>query len=349
MIYRIIDKYYIAIMCLIAPLVIWLNFYGQGMQGIIPNYLDFKRIILGGFDPKAGHYEVLTFPMWGYGWLFLITENKLILLLFQHILALFAVWFFIRYLEKNNLFTVEPIRLLKFLVVISVPWYAFHSLIWPYSIAISLFLISFTLFVDSFLSNKLSIRKLLLSGSLFGIVLNFRSDYYMMPIGFAIIVLIFTGFSVISMRKIAIWILSIYVMLIPWAIYTKHVTNHYLLTSTNSGHVFFIGLGNLPDNKWGITPFDGDPLMHGLIKEHFREEKSSLVYESEVFLKGEFKKRVIEDPKEYFRKCLYSFRAMITDGVYPGEFFESSDCYPDCLSKFKSMKVEFISKPLNFF
>ncbi|MGQ9631412.1 MAG: hypothetical protein ACUVXI_14035 [bacterium] len=344
-----IDKYYVFIMSLIAILVIRLNFHAQGMQGIIPNYLDFKRIILAGFDPSAALYGTPTFPMWGYGWLFLITENKLLLLVFQNALALFAAWFFIGYLEKNNILRSKSVWLLKFLLVISIPWYAFHSLMWPYSVSISLFLISFALFANSFSSDEIQIGRIVLSGVLFGLALNFRSDYYMMPIGFAIIALAFAKFNIVTIKKAAVWILSVYILLLPWAIYSKHVTGHYLLTSTNTGHVLFIGLGNLPNNKWGITQYDEDPLMHDLIKERFGEKKSSFVYEADRFLRAEFMRRVKEDPREYIRKCLYSLRSMLTQGVYRGEFYESPDCYPNCLSRWKGMGRKFLSNPITFF
>ncbi len=84
------DRFYYLLMVAIAPAIIWLNFHGQGMQGIIGNYLDFKRIILSGFNPAAGIYALPTFPMWGYGWLFLVTENKTMILVFQNALAIFA-------------------------------------------------------------------------------------------------------------------------------------------------------------------------------------------------------------------------------------------------------------------
>ncbi len=251
----------------------------------------------------------------------------------------FAAWFFIRHLERKNIFSVKLHRLIKMLLVISIPWYAFHSLMWPYSVAVSLLLISFVLFLECFSSNELKFKKLVLSGILFGLVLNFRSDYYLMPIGFAVIVILFNKVKLLNVKKTAFWLLSIYIMLIPWLIYTKHVTGHYLLTSTNSGHVFFIGLGNLPDNKWGITPSDGDPLMHELIEKRFGKEKSSLVYESDKFLKKKFIQFVREDPLEYMRKCFYSFKAMLSGGVYGGEFYEKRECYPDCLKKINSGNV----------
>src|SRR5438046_1388875 len=67
----------------VGMLVLWLNFYARGMRDLLPNYQDFKRIILAGFDPAAALRGVPTFPMWGYGWVLLVTENHLAILLAQ--------------------------------------------------------------------------------------------------------------------------------------------------------------------------------------------------------------------------------------------------------------------------
>src|SRR6266480_1017321 len=124
----IADKYYILVMSVMAVLVIWLNYHAQGMQGLLPNYLDFKRIILAGFDPAAAQNGTPTFPMWGYGWVLLITQNKLLILVAQNALAIFAVWHFIRYVDSNRILTRETIAWLKILLAISIPWFVIHSL-----------------------------------------------------------------------------------------------------------------------------------------------------------------------------------------------------------------------------
>ena len=84
---KFIDKYYYLFMILLAPLFIWLNYYARNMHGILRYYEDFKRIILHGFDPNAALHGVPTFPMWGYGWILLITENQLLLLIIQNALT----------------------------------------------------------------------------------------------------------------------------------------------------------------------------------------------------------------------------------------------------------------------
>jgi len=348
------DKYYFLLMFPMAASVMKFNWHAMGMQGIIPHYVDFKRIILSGFDPSVGSTGTPTFPMWGYGWLFLITENKFLILIFQNTLAIFAAWLFIRYLEQNNILKSKIIRILKLLLVVSLPWYAFNSLMWPYSVATSLFLISFILLIDYFSSENQKITKLILSGALFGVMLNFRSDYYLMPIGLAIIIVLFRRFDFLAIKNVSVWLLSIYFLLLPWSLYTHRATGHYLLTSTNSGHVFFIGLGNLPGNKWGIEPHDGDPLMHSLVDEEFGKGHSSLVYDSDQFLKQKFREMVREDPWEYARKIIYSLRNMSSHGAYAGEFFESPQCHPNCWQnltrgkRIPTLVLEFLTEPTNY-
>lgn len=342
---RLFDRYYLLVMIPVSALILFLNYHAQGMQGVLPNYEDFKRIILAGFDPKAGVHGTPTFPMWGYGWLLLVTENKTVLLALQNALALLAVWTFLRSLERSQAVTASTIRLLKLLLAISVPWYAFHSLRWPYSVAMSLFLVSFVLFVDSMSSGEPRTKRLLFSGALFGLVLNFRSDYIWMPWMFVGIALAARGWNRQVLAKGAAWLAVVYLFLLPWALYTRRATGHFLLTSTNAGHVLFIGLGNLPDNKWGITPHDGDPVMRALIRERFTADTSSLSYETDRFLKREFLRRIVGDPSEYARKLLHNFRSMLVTGVYAGEFFERPECQPRCFIEYIRTLRELRSDP----
>lgn len=288
-------------------------------------YRYFKRAILSGFDPSViASSDAPTFPMWGYGWLLLITENKLLLLALQNALAIFAVWFFIRRMEKSGIMKNKEMRLLKLLIVVSIPWYVFHSNMWPNSLAVSLFLFSFVLFIESVCDNKISYKKSIISGLLFGFALNFRSDYFFLPIGLVLIAIIVRGLSRYSIINISLWAISIYMMLIPWAVYTKHTTGHYLFKSTNGGAVLFIGLGrNLPGNKWGISAKDQDPFERTLIKEHFGKALSPWSYEADQFLKRRFLQLISEDPLEYVKKCLYSLWFTIFGGVYPGDFFNT--------------------------
>lgn len=343
-----ISRHYLVFMLPMSLLVLFLNYHAQGMQGVVPNYEDFKRIILAGFDPKAGIYGTPTFPMWGYGWLLLLTESKTALLLLQHGLALWAVWIFVRFLEARPGMPQGAVTLLKGLLVGSLPWYAFHSLRWPYSVAISLFLVSCVLLVEAMSAEGGRPARVATSGILFGLALNFRSDYLWMPILFGAIVVAWGGWRGRVLKHVALWLAAAYLLLVPWALYARRATGQYLLASTNAGHVLFIGLGNLPGNKWGIVPEDGDPVMTALIQERFGARRSSLLYDTDRFLRGEFLRRVLEDPREYLRKVMYAFESMVRGGVYGGEFFERPECRPMCFIKYLRMRERLLSNPTAF-
>jgi len=342
-------RHYIPLMALMAIIVLFFNFNGQGMSGILPHYIDFKQIILSGFDPAAVPRATPTFPMWGYGWVFLLTENKLTILVFQNILSIFSVWFCFRLIEENNYLPSGVMTLAKLSMVVAVPWYAFHSLLWPYSISNSLVILALVLFVKAISSKDKTTFPLFISGLIFGLALNFRSDYYLFPIGLILIIGITTEFNKQLLQKSALWLALIYLTLVPWGLYTKNVTGHFLITSTNSGAVLFIGLGSLPGNKWGITPKDGDPKMQHAIESHFGENKSYVSYEADQFLKTVFFKIISEDPSHFVKKAMHNLKKTILGGTYSGEFYESADCYPKCHMAYRKKSDAIRSNLAHFF
>lgn len=341
-----------------APIIIWLNWDAVGMAGLLPQYVHFKNIILSGFNQAVIHQAYPTFPIWGYGWLMTVSENKLFLLLFQNGLSLAALYLFIKTMESAKILTEPFFTLLKFLMVCSLSWYAFHSLRWPNSISISLVILSIAFYYRALEDDLLD--SFLLSGLFFGLALNFRSDYCLMPLGLAFVALVYKQNKKI-VKKIIFWLLCIYSCLLPWIFYTKYAIGHALLTSTNSGHVCFIGLGNDHDNKWGIEESDGDPVMHRVVDKAFNfhkrratefpnlREYPTLTYDSDQFLKRKFLSLIWESPWDYLKKCRVAFFRMLTEGVYVGEFFK--DLKPPIL---KTMKLRYILLntffyPLTFF
>ena len=70
--------------------------------------------------------------------------------------------------------------------------------------------------------------------------------------------------------------LLILLLLIPWGIYTYSRSNQFLLTSTNSGHTLFIGLGQLNNNKWNITPSDDDLKMNQILTQNLNTDHSQV-------------------------------------------------------------------------
>ena len=165
--------------------------------------------------------------------------------------------------------------------------------------------------------------------------MNFRSDYTLfflsMPI-FSIIIflkwinskyLIKHFFKKILAMVIAFYF-SIFTIMTPWMNYTNKYFNKRLITSSNTGHVFFIGLGQLPNNKWNITTSDNDHVKSLILKNNGID--GSLTIEGDTFLKKEYLKLILKSPFEYFKKVCLSFVRVAFGGIYIPEFFEISSC-----------------------
>ncbi len=317
----VFDRLYIAAMLPIAAFVIYLNWHAwHNVSGLV-NYEHFRDIITAGFN----HERLITFPIWGYGWLMLLTTDKLGLMLIQTAVALATLAYFIRVLEQERLFSVYVIRAFKMGMVFSIPWYAAHALRWPYSFTISLLPVSIVLLYKAFTHRSAVWQPLIVSALLFGMVLNFRSDYWLTPVGMALLLMAFCRTKRSCIMAIA-WFGIVYACLVPWAFYAKKACGHYVITSTNSGHVVFIGLGNDPKNRWGIAPEDADPVMNNLVNTHFNTTKhSTLDYEADQLLQKTFLSYIRSYPWDYAKKCAIAFKTLVTDGFYPGEFFRTAE------------------------
>lgn len=313
------DRWYVLAMCMVAVIVIWLQYHND--FGHLVFYQDYARIIRSGLDYRAALFGPHTCPMWGYAIPVMFTDSKLLLLLFQNILGIFSAWFFIRTLSKRKkLPEFIHVRIFKIMLILSLPLYAFNSMLGPQSIAANLLLLSFSLLIAREKSARLSLRKIVLSGVLYGMMLNFRSDFCLLPFALVFIAILATRFRAAILLRGVVWLCCIYTMLIPWGIYTKLTTGDYLFTSTNSGHVLFNGLGSRPDNKWGITQNDNDPIMMKIVDDNCGSDAQTCGHNGNVFLKKKWFDLVSEDPAEYLRGCKYSLIHMLVGGVYAGDF-----------------------------
>lgn len=109
---------------LLFALLVW--FSGQPISGLAPYYHDFKDIILHGFNASAAGAATPTFPMWGYGWLLLITENSALLLAIQFVGALGALVVLLHTAVTYDYASARATRLAWCLILSSLPWYATH-------------------------------------------------------------------------------------------------------------------------------------------------------------------------------------------------------------------------------
>ena len=215
-----------------------------------------------------------TFPIWGYGivhWLF--DSSILNILIFQQVLSFYTIYVLDQFLSKNY---KKSLVVWRGMVLLALPYFFFHTQIWPKSISSSLLVIGIIQLIYYLNSQKKSY--LIYSGLSFGILCNFRSDYlyFIVIIPFILMVWEFVTQKKIKTISTLIIPLLTLLLLIPWGIYTYSRSNQFLLTSTNSGHNLFIGLGQLNNNKWNITPSDDDLKMNQILTQKFKHRHSQV-------------------------------------------------------------------------
>ena len=294
----------------------WLNFENETMSGIVRYYQDFAAFFQSGFSlsmPFKTGSE--TFPMWGYGFIFLVTQNKLLIVVFQQLLSLYTIYFVDKSLREIKAFSDNTYLIFRIFALLGISWHILHTSLWPYSVSACSFTLSI-FFVLRYFYFKTP-KYIYYSGILLGITLNFRSDYVYFAFAFAFLLGIIWWFSKqITPKMIALWLALVFLLLMPWGIYTHYKTGHFLLSSTNAGHVLFISLGQLPNNIWHITPLDEDSTMRSTV-----HPISSLSYNGDVVLKAAWKAKIKEQPKEFVKKCaynacLYFLRPFSTGEIY---------------------------------
>lgn len=338
----------------ISIVILVLNYNTLVMDGIWPYYRDYASILFSFDKGVIDAAKAPTFPMWGYGWVFNITENRLFITIFQMTMANVALLYLVSILYRFSLLAPFGGKIFKVLAIVAIPYFAINCALSPYGIANSLFILSVSFLLKGMHEDTL--KDILCSGIFFGLTLNFRSDllYFCIPL-FLVLSFHFRKAGTAQVLGLfAPWVFIVILVMAPWALYTKHVTGHYLLGSTNSGHVFFIGLGQLPKNTWGITTSDGDPVMMRELESHFGEKKSSLLYESDLYLKDSFLKKVKQDPIEYIKKSVYSMGKTMVDGSYSGQFylFGTSGKLEDrrkAIIDFKTWRGNVLSDPFYIF
>ncbi len=349
-----VDRYFYLLLVAVSALIFVFNYNSMVMESLLSNYVDYTKIMSGFNKDVIEATATPTFPMWGYGWVFALTENRFAIFLFQIVAANLALLYLLRTLKDFQLFDSINHQFFQLLIILSIPYFAINISLSPYGLANTLFVLSFAFLLRGV--NKNNARYFIISGLVFGLTLNFRSDLVYFPILLLAILMFTTRTN--RTKKITLsffpWLVAAFVVMAPWGMYTKHVTGHYLFGSTNSGHVFFVGLGQLPNNTWGITPLDGDAVMSKEIEEHFGIKQSSLIYESDAFLKKSFIKKVRQEPVEYVKKCLYSFARSLVDGAYSGQYYlfnavSSKEGRQSGSIEYEKWRAKVMSNPLHVF
>ena len=310
-------KYFYLILSIVIITITVLNWNANLMEGILPYYKNFTNYFINGFNYNGNEFtNVYTWPMWGYG-IVLMIKHKIFIIILQQLFSIFIIIFVRIYLkEKLNNKTFDFVSAL---ILCALPWYFFQVSLWPYGISANL--LTFSLIMISIGVEKSKIKYVIISAIAFGVMLNLRSDYYY----FAILVsLVLVIFGLIKSRTKTLvlyaiyWLVIVFITLLPWAAHSYKYSDKISLVSSNSGHVFYISLGQLPNNKWNITPSDEDLTMRKFIDSSISKSESTLTTKSSKLLMSRFLFLVKNDPKEYLKKCLYNLKSFIINPFYLG-------------------------------
>ncbi len=316
------NKRYYFFLAIIIAITSKLNWNANLMDGILPYYFDFANYFSNNFEfkkPFTGN--IYTWPMWGYGFIIYLFKQKIYIIIFQQSLTFVTIICF-RIFARKYILDKSVFNIFSLFLLFSIQVFCFQTSVWPYSLAANILIISIILIVRGVaLQNYYYI---FYASILWGTLLNLRSDYFYLTF--------FVPLSFLFIREVTfklktklififVWLFFNCLLITPWCLYSYQYTGHYIPTSTNGGHVLFLGLGQLPQNKWKITPSDNDFKMYEVLRKNGIYE-SSLTYKSDIVLRREFARLIKQDPFEYFKKVLYNFGTFLLNPFYNGSIHE---------------------------
>ena len=308
-----------------------LNYHAVHLFHTIDKHLVFRDRILRGF---ATDYTALppTFPMWGYGWVLLLTTSAPWLIALQMAVALFAAWYFVRALAAAGALDRFSRVLLPFGIVVCAPWFTYHSIVWSQSLATSLLVLSLAMLIAAGSGQGSKARLLALSACCMGLNLNLASDLFLLPLLIALCCWAAATWSRFTATDVFVWLGAVVLTLTPWMLYSWRAVGAPLVKSSNQGHVFLIGLGQDPAGRFGITYSDYDPTMYRIIREQLgesfaRRPYASCSYEADQVLKPAFRAIVFRQPRQYLGLVASKLRDLLLGrvGTYQGEFDEGAN------------------------
>ncbi|MGH9141048.1 MAG: hypothetical protein ACRD2I_07895 [Vicinamibacterales bacterium] len=333
--FRWLDRACLPLMGSLSALIALLNYYALHDFHTIDKHLVFRERILHGFstaDVVPSYPIPPTFPMWGYGWVLLLTTNKPLLIALQVAVALASVWYLLRAIDAGGVLEPRSRAILRILMIGCLPWYAYNSIDWSQSLATSCLVVSVALLLQAAHAGASAWRRLAASAICFGLNLNFASDLYLLPLFLAVAYVWYAGPSRAAALQALGWLAVLALTLVPWMIYSWHAVGMPLIKSTNQGHVMLIGLSQDPHHRFGTTYSDGDPLMYQTLREQLGDAfasrfYASCSYEADVVLKRLFIQIVANQPLAYLDLAGIKMREMLTGsiGTYTGEFDEGKN------------------------
>jgi len=267
-----------------------------------------------------------TYPIWGYSLTIGLCGRAAVIL--QVAAAVFIFFCLCKLIIINNLslkicrLNLNSEKLLYLSVIFLFPWLVMAGSLTDNSAVSLIVTIGVIVLFDAFRSNRrLSkwniVLYSLVMGAIFGLAFNFRAEVLLFFILIILALIIYAVFnhsesSKTSFLKIGTAIFAFVIFLLPWLIYTKHHTGKFLLNSTNSSAVAYMGWGVLPNNPWGIKPHDN--YVQDMANDSLQADAWS--YAGYEFYRKKFAASVKSQPHLFLLRMLQGWKLLIFNGLY---------------------------------
>lgn len=169
---------------------------------------------------------------------------------------------------------------------------------------------------------------LVLGGLSVAVSVNMRSETLLLIVCSCLAALLVLGLRRTPAARLLVVHLAVlsvvaFLALIPWAVNSKAYSGTPLLTSTNGPGWFYVGLGQLPNNPWGLQGLDADAWA-------FVRSKGGHPFslEGSRVLTPEIRRLVEEHPAAYIEKVGWNLRQAALGGVWTKIGYQTPDSTP---------------------
>ncbi|PIV39304.1 MAG: hypothetical protein COZ98_01210 [Candidatus Omnitrophica bacterium CG_4_8_14_3_um_filter_43_15] len=307
--------------------------FGKLIAGDILKYKKYVYTFMDGMKP-------IFYPLWGYPLLTLLGikfgNYSMFLYILQALMALHGVYLF---------YKIFDIKKKIYHIFLFIPFIGILSVKWPDGITCYLGLLSFYFFKVGFSIKK--IKYFVLAGFVLGIMANFRSEYFFLPVFMLAVFIVLRRKIHVPAKFIFISMLSVFamqlVLLGPWAARSAMFDGKLRFTAANGGGTLYDSLGELPGNPWGLDGDDtdaykfaqthdkeGNPVPLQKISPKDRDYYPIYSYsgmqhkinfypfghEGDEVLKRQAAMLVKQHPFYFAKKVMHHFLCIFTGGVY---------------------------------
>jgi hypothetical protein len=299
----------------VALVVFFLNRNATSEYNIFTDHhIRFSQALLGDIDRS-----LVSYPMWGYPLTIVAFGSGIWLKLLQLTLSLAAfLWVYRTWVYESQISVIRVGVLILFAWV----WFSTASVYWPAAIAVPIWWISLTLY-KRLITTGFSSLTATFTGITAGIAANFRSEFLFFTLLVLVTATLVGTFnsqrpdSVDKIKSLTTVVAVTLIMLLPWGIFNQTSGEGFRLTSSNSGAVATISLGQLPGNSWGITP--KDDFLVTYLEQGGGETTSPFNPNSDRLFWKLFIDSVIDNPGEYVKKMLWNLKNSLLGGLYVGD------------------------------